>query len=177
MAVFQKIREFFVPPPEFETEAVIPAPLTTYAIRPLTDAHLDEVLKLNLRCFKYGENYTKHTFSFLLNEPNTLSYRVVTAEQNIVGFVFVMVSEHDGTGHLTTIGIAPEHRRRGLALKLLRHTEEALRKRDVAILMLEVRVSNIAAQTLYQNFGYAIMQRLIKYYNNGEDGFLMVKSL
>ena len=178
MAVFQKIREFFIPPPEFEeAEAVIPAPLTTYAIRPLTNAHLDEVLKLNLRCFKYGENYTKHTFSFLLNEPNTLSYRVVTAEQNIVGFVFVMVSEQDGTGHLTTIGIAPEHRRRGLALKLLRHTEDALRKRHVAILMLEVRVSNAAAQNLYQNLGYVIMQRLNKYYNNGEDGFLMIKSL
>ncbi|MEO8072292.1 MAG: GNAT family N-acetyltransferase, partial [Acidobacteriota bacterium] len=73
--------------------------------------------------------------------------------------------------------IAPEHRRRGLALKLLKHTEDALRKRDVTILMLEVRVSNIAAQNLYRNYGYAIMQRLNKYYSNGEDGFLMVKSL
>ena len=177
MAVFQKIREFFVPPPEFETEEITPAPPTIYTIHPLTDAHLREVLKLNLRCFKYGENYTKHTFSYLLNEPNTLSYRVVTPDQNIVGFVFVMVNTDDGTGHLTTIGIAPEHRRRGLALKLLRHTEDALRKRDVTILMLEVRVSNIAAQHLYLNFGYANMQRLNKYYNNGEDGFLMVKSL
>ncbi len=178
MAVFQKIREFFVPPPKFKTEEqILPAPLTTYTIRPLTDAHLEEVLKLNLRCFKYGENYTKHTFSYLLNEPNTLSYRVVTAEETIVGFVFVMVSEEDGTGHLTTIGIAPEHRRRGLALKLLRHTEDALRKREVGILMLEVRVSNTAAQNLYQNFSYANVQRLIKYYSNGEDGFLMVKSL
>ena len=177
MAVFQKIREFFVPPPEFETETVFPAPPTTYSIHPLTDVHLKEVLKLNLRCFKYGENYTKHTFLYLLNEPNGLSYRVVTPEQNIVGFIFVMVNTDDGTGHLTTIGIAPEHRRRGLALKLLQYTEDALRKRDVGILMLEVRVSNTAAQHLYQNFGYTIMQRLSKYYNNGEDGFLMVKSL
>ncbi len=177
MAVFQKIREFFISPPEFESEIIIPAPMTTYAIRPLTDAHLKEVLKLNLRCFKYGENYTKHTFAYLLNEPNTLSYRIVTPEQNIVGFVFVMVNMDDGTGHLTTIGIAPEHRRRGLALKLLRHAEDALRKRDVTILMLEVRVGNVAAQNLYRNYGYAIMQRLYKYYSNGEDGFLMVKSL
>lgn len=177
MAVFQRIREFFVPPPKFESEEIIPAPMTKYSIRPLTDAHLKEVLKLNLRCFKYGENYTKHTFAYLLNEPNTLSYRIVTPEENIVGFVFVMVNSNDGTGHLTTIGIAPEHRRRGLALKLLQHTEDALRKRGVGILMLEVRVSNIGAQTLYRNFGYAVMQRLNKYYNNGEDGFLMVKSL
>jgi len=64
-----------------------------------------------------------------------------------------------------------------LALKLLQSTEEALRKRDVGILMLEVRVSNVAAQNLYRGYGYVIMQRLHKYYNNGEDGFLMVKSL
>ncbi|MGI8639400.1 MAG: ribosomal protein S18-alanine N-acetyltransferase [Pyrinomonadaceae bacterium] len=177
MAVLQKIREFFIPPPEFEPEVIIPAPPTIYAIRPLTDTHLKEVMKLNLRCFKAGENYTKHTFSYLLNEPNSLSYRIVTPDQNIVGFIFVMVNMDDGTGHLTTIGIAPEHRRRGLALKLLQSTEEALRKRDVGILMLEVRVSNVAAQNLYRGYGYVIMQRLHKYYNNGEDGFLMVKSL
>ena len=43
--------------------------------------------------------------------------------------------------------------------------------------MLEVRVSNIAAQSLYRGLDYAIVQRINKYYNNGEDCFLMVKSL
>lgn len=176
MAVFQSIRNFFVPPFLSEPEAVIPAPPTVYEIRPLTDKHLKEVLKLNLRCFKSGENYTKFTFSYLINESNTLSYRVVTPTDQMVAFVFVM-TDTDGTGHITTIGVAPEHRRRGLANKLLRHTEEALRKRDINTLMLEVRVGNKSAQNLYHAFGYAIVQRLNNYYNNGEDGFLMVKSL
>ena len=177
MAVLQRIREFFVPPLVFEPEIVIPAPPTTYAIRPLTDKHLKEVLNLNLRCFKAGENYTKYTFSYLLNEPNSLSYRIVTPNQSIIGFIFVMVNTNEGTGHITTIGIAPEHRRRGLAIRLLQHAEDALKKRDIGILMLEVRVSNTAAQSLYHSYGYAVVQRLIKYYTNGEDGFLMVKSL
>jgi ribosomal protein S18 acetylase RimI-like enzyme len=43
--------------------------------------------------------------------------------------------------------------------------------------MLEVRVGNIAAQNLYREFNYTIAQRLLQYYNNGEDGFLMVKPL
>ena len=176
MAVFQSIRDFFVPPPIFEPETIVPAPPTVYEIRPLTDKQLQEVLKLNLRCFKAGENYTKYTFSYLLNEPATLSYRIVTPSEQIVAFVFVMTGA-DGTGHITTIGVAPEHRRRGLANKLLVHAEDALQKRDISVVMLEVRVSNRAAQNLYKRFGYATVQRLNHYYNNGEDGFLMVKSL
>ncbi|MDQ3710716.1 MAG: ribosomal protein S18-alanine N-acetyltransferase [Acidobacteriota bacterium] len=176
MAVFQSIRNFFVPTTIFEPEIIVSAPPTSYEIRSLTDKHLKEVLKLNLRCFKAGENYTKYTFSYLLNEPKTLSYRIVTPSEQIVAFVFVMTNMN-GTGHVTTIGVAPEHRRRGLANKLLLYTEEALRKRNINTVMLEVRVSNLPAQNLYREFGYATVQRLPGYYNNGEDGFLMVKSL
>jgi ribosomal-protein-alanine N-acetyltransferase len=66
----------------------------------------------------------------------------------------------DGAGHLTTIGVAPEHRRRGIAENLLTHIEEAMRKRRINTVMLEVRVSNEAAQNLYRNFGYSIVQRI-----------------
>ena len=177
MAVFQSIRNFFVPPPTFEPEIIVPAPPTVYEIRPLTDKQLQEVLKLNLRCFKAGENYTKYTFSYLLSEANSLSYRIVTPTGQMVAFIFIMMSKEDGTGHITTVGVAPEHRRRGLANKLLSHAEEALRKRTVSVVMLEVRVGNREAQNLYRAFGYAVVQRLNHYYNNGEDGFLMVKSL
>lgn len=177
MAVLDRLFNFFAPvQSEEETETVIPAPETAYEIRPLTDKHLKEVLQLNIRCFKSGENYTKYTFNYLLNEPNCLSYRAVTPSGQMVGFVFVM-AEKDGTGHITTIGIAPEHRRRGLAMTLLQYAEESLQKRRINIVMLEVRVSNLAAQNLYRSLDYAIVQRLGKYYNNGEDGFLMVKSI
>lgn len=176
MAVLQTIRNLFVPTEPSVPEIIVPAPLTTYDIHPLTLRHLKEVLRLNIRCFRDGENYTKHTFSYLLNEPNTLSYRVVTPSDEMVAFVVVMVSE-SGAAHLTTIGVAPEHRRRGIARRLLVHTEEAIRRRQIATVMLEVRVSNTEAQRLYRENGYAITQRIEKYYNNGEDGFLMMKPL
>ena len=177
MAVFQIIRNLlFVPPAAFEPEIVVPAPETAYEVRPLTDKQIKEVMKLSLRCFKAGENYTNNTFSYLLSEANTLSYRAVTPSGEMVAFVFIMTSE-DGTGHVTTIGVAPEHRRRGLANMLLQHTEKVLQNRGINTLMLEVRVGNTSAQTLYRRIGYAVVQRLNSYYNNGEDGFLMVKSI
>src|SRR5688572_11556711 len=123
MAVLQTIRNFFVTLDAAEPEVVIPAPPTEYSVRALTDKNLSEVLRLNVRCFRNGENYTKHTFTYLLGEPRNLSYRIVTATGEMAGFVFVLVNP-DGSAHLTTIGVAPEHRRRGLAKKLLTHLED-----------------------------------------------------
>ena len=176
MAVLQTIRNLFAPEPDKEPEIIVPAPFCVYEIRSLTDRHQKEVMQLNLRCFKNGENYTKHTFAYLLSDPKTLSYRIIKPNGEMVGFIFVMMSEN-AAGHLTTIGIAPEHRRRGLAEKLLMHVEDALRRRDINTIMLEVRVGNTAAQKLYLGFGYSIVQRIANYYNNGEDCFLMVKPL
>ena len=110
MAVLESIRNFFIPVNWAEEENVTPAPPTTYKILPLTLDDISDVLRLNLRCFRNGDNYTKYTFEYLLNEPRTLSYRVVTEAGEIVGFAFVMVKDHNAA-HLTTIGVAPEHRR------------------------------------------------------------------
>ncbi|MEK7725333.1 MAG: ribosomal protein S18-alanine N-acetyltransferase, partial [Acidobacteriota bacterium] len=166
MAVLQKIREFFITS-EIVSDVIIPAPATTYEIRSLTEIQLKEVWKLNQRCFTNGENYPKSTLSYLLSAPNTLSYRIVTPKDEMAGFVFVTVQE--GTAHLTTIGVAPEHRRRGLAQMLINHIENALRIREISMISLEVRVSNVGAQYLYRQLDYAIMQRLNGYYSNGED--------
>jgi len=55
--------------------------------------------------------------------------------------------------------------------------EEGFRRRSVRLVRLEVRALNIPAQKLYESLGYAIAQRLPKYYSNGGDGLLMLKSL
>lgn len=176
MAVFEAIRNLFLPFASAEPETVVPAPAMEYRIRTLTIDHLPQVLKLNLRCFQNGDNYTKYTFDFLLSEPRTLSYRMITETEEIVGFAFVMVKEQNA-GHITTIGVAPEHRRRGLAANLLSHLEGQLKNRDVSTVMLEVRVGNTGAQELYKRNGYTIVQRINRYYSDGEDCFLMMKAL
>lgn len=175
MAFLQTIREFFIPARRNDPEIIVSAPMTVYDIRPLTVKDLKTVLKLNLRCFEEGSHYNKYTFSYLLNEPNCLSYQSVTPKNEMVGFIFVMVEQ--GIGHITTIGVAPEHRRRGLAQKLLNQAETALQKRNISTLTLEVRVSNLIAQNLYRQNGFLTVQRLFKYYRDDEDAFFMVKSL
>lgn len=176
MAVLSTIRSLFSSAIPIENETVVPAPLTAYAVKPLTEKHAKEVLKLNLRCFRNGENYTKHTFNYLFTEPNILSYQAIAEDGQMAGFVFVILNK-DGTAHLTTIGVAPEHRRRGVAGSMLGHVEAALIVKGISTIVLEVRVQNVTAQTLYTRFGYSTVKRITKYYADGEDCYLMVKSL
>ena len=94
----------------------------------------------------------------------------------MAAFAFVMLNERN-SAHLTTIGVAPEHRRRGLATRMLDHIETALHAKEVGTIMLEVRVGNVEAQQLYRRLGYFVVQRISRYYNNGEDCFLMMKAI
>jgi ribosomal-protein-alanine N-acetyltransferase len=147
-----------------------------YDIRPMTVAHLDECWRLDQRCFVDGEAYSRETFEYLLTSPDSVSYRAVTSDGMMVGFIVGLV-EPQATGHVTTVGVAPEHRRRRIANRMLAKVEDGFRKREVRTVRLEVRSVNTAAQDLYRKLGYVVTQRLPRYYSNGGDGLLMVKSL
>jgi ribosomal-protein-alanine N-acetyltransferase len=76
--------------------------------------------------------------------------------------------------HVTTIGVIPEYRGRGLGeLLFLAMIEEAIRRR-VTWVTLEVRVSNASAQALYAKYGFSVQGRRARYYSdNNEDAFIM----
>ena len=184
MAVLKKIRSrLWSPPEEIKPEATqydellsSPTVEMRYDVRPLTVAQLDECWRLDQRCFVDGEAYSRDTFEYLLTASESVSYRAVTQGGSLVGFIVGLV-EPDHTGHITTLGVAPEHRRRGVAQKMIRKVEDGFRRRDVRIVRLEVRSINDGAQLLYRNLGYLVTQRLPRYYSNGGDGLLMIKSL
>jgi ribosomal-protein-alanine N-acetyltransferase len=174
VAVFQTLKSIFLN--DSGEARVEPAPATSYRICPLTEKKLREVIRLNRRCFRNGENYTRHTFAYLFNEPNVLSYQIVTENGQMAAFLFVILNP-DGTAHLTTIGVAPEHRRRGLAQMLLVHLEKALSEKGVSTIVLEVRVSNLAARRLYEKCGYVAVKTISQYYSDGEDCLLMLRAI
>lgn len=176
MAVLQTIKKLLTPKPEPVEYEIVPAPQTAYAVKRLSLKDIDRLMRLNLRCFKQGENYTRHTFNYLLTQPQSMGLAAETPSSELAGFVLLM-NNPDGAAHITTVGVAPEHRRRGIARKLIDEIETLLRKKSASTIVLEVRVSNLAAQDLYSQAGYTIVKRMTRYYHNGEDGFLMMKSL
>ena len=96
----------------------------------------------------------------------------VVALPPLIGFagMWIMYDE----AHITTIGIDPEYRGRGLGeLLLLALFDEAI-DRGAAWLTLEVRVSNEPAQNLYRKYGFTIHGTRRRYYSdNGEDAYVM----
>jgi ribosomal-protein-alanine N-acetyltransferase len=145
-------------------------------LRPLVLSDLNELWQLDLRCFVDGEAYERETFRYLLSNTNTIARQIRSEYDEMSAFALAVV-ESDGVGHITTIGVAPEYRRRGLARLILHETERSFLARGVTTVRLEVRVGNDAAQKLYEQMGYVVVQRMGKYYSNGDDGYLMVKSL
>jgi len=176
MAAIQKIRGIFNDPETADAADVIPAPVTKYSISPLTEKDLTGLMQLSVRCFRGSETYNRETFEYLLREPRVVAYQAVTASREIAAFLFI-IDNQSLIAHITTIAVAPEHRQRGLGGILLAKAIKTLALKGFESVMLEVRASNLAAQNLYSSAGFVIIQRLSEYYNDGEDAYMMSRSL
>ena len=79
-----------------------------------------------------------------------------------------------GEAHISTIAVRPEWRRRGIGELLLVAMLELAVELGADVATLEVRVSNVAAQSLYQKYGFAKVGLRPHYYRDrGEDALIM----
>jgi len=77
--------------------------------------------------------------------------------------------------HVLNIGVRPEFRRLGLARRLLAGAEDELCRRGGESIILEARISNTPARSLYRALGYREIGIRPRYYGDGEDGVVMQK--
>lgn len=90
----------------------------------------------------------------------------------IIGFagMWLLLDE----AHVTTIGVLPEYRGKGLGELLLVNLFQTAMRRDAEWVTLEVRVSNEAAQSLYTKYGFTRQGIRRGYYSDdGEDAYIM----
>ncbi len=95
-------------------------------------------------------------------------------EDRIVGYVLAERQDRDALGAITTIGVHPAFQRRGIGRQLLDAAERAL---AMPRIRLTVRPSNAVALRLYAQFGYHETRRIPRYYQGGEDGLEMEKTV
>lgn len=154
------------------------APMVAVSLmtQPMLLADAAECWALDQRCFADGEAYDRETFRELLAAKGALALKAVAADAVMVGFVIGLV-EGDGTGHIVVLGVSPDWRRQGIARRLMREVEGAFIRSGVTTMHLEVRTTNVGARRLYEELGYAVAGRRLSYYSNGDDGYLMVKSV
>jgi ribosomal-protein-alanine N-acetyltransferase len=96
----------------------------------------------------------------------------VSPRDNIFGYggFWLMAGE----AHISTIAVRPEWRRRGIGELLLVAMLERAVELGADLATLEVRVSNVAAQGLYEKYGFAKVGLHFRYYSDrGEDALIM----
>lgn len=76
--------------------------------------------------------------------------------------------------HISTLAVHPDYRRRGVAEALLTYGLKESFQRGARTATLEVRARNVAAHNLYKKFGFKIVGRRLRYYqDNQEDALVM----
>jgi [ribosomal protein S18]-alanine N-acetyltransferase len=144
-------------------------------VEPMRKRHLRQVLPIEERA--YPKPWSRSVFESELAQVRDGSryYVVALAGRDVVGYAGLwFVHDPDGDeAHVTNIVVAPGHRRRGVARRLMVHlADEAIRAGCVAW-TLEVRASSTGAQELYRRFGFAPAGIRTKYYENSEDAIVM----
>ena len=78
---------------------------------------------------------------------------------------------------LANIAVAPAFRGKGVGKALMESMHEKAKALGAERMLLEVRVSNVNAMGLYEKYGYHRYGIREHYYADGEDAYLMTKTL
>lgn len=115
----------------------------------------------------------------ILENPSSHPYVVEVSQDGgspVIAGMMVMWFILD-EAHIGTIAIDKPYRRLGLGRILLAETLLDACNKGIQIAYLEVRRSNLAAQAMYNRFGFQITGVRARYYkDNGEDALLMTLS-
>ena len=109
-----------------------------------------------------------------LSRPFTVAL-VVEIDGIIIGYA--LANCYAVEFHITNIAVDTVHQRQGIATQLIAELESIAETRGCANTYLEVRTNNIAAIELYRKLGYVISQTRKNYYIDGDDAYVMQKSL
>ncbi len=148
----------------------LPIPLSGVEITRMKRRHLRKVLQIEGRV--YPRPWSPSLFLSELSQKNTRSYIVARCAAEVVGYAGMMFTGHEA--HITNIAVDPElHGRKVGSRLLLTLITEAI-ARGASVVSLEVRVSNLAAQSMYAKFGFQIAGIRKGYYiETREDALVM----
>jgi [ribosomal protein S18]-alanine N-acetyltransferase len=76
--------------------------------------------------------------------------------------------------HIATIAVHPDFRRQGIGEQILMRALRSVQEEGARRAFLEVRAGNVAAQAMYQKYGFEVVGVRPHYYrDNNEDAWLM----
>ncbi len=150
-----------------------------YEVRRCDRDDIPSVIEINGKTLP--EHYTDYFYFEILSEfPET--FLVAELGGKVVGYIMGRVEYGflhlkrlglGRKGHVVSVSVLDEHRRKGIGSCLLRSAETEMAKKSASEVYLEVRVSNNEAIAMYEKLGYKTSGRMESYYKDGEAAFLM----
>jgi ribosomal-protein-alanine N-acetyltransferase len=120
----------------------------------------------------YPRPWSPNLFLSEMNELRNRAYLVARIGRDVVGYGGIMC--YGDEAHVTTIAVDPEHHRRRIGTRLMYELIQQSIRMGARAVSLEVRVSNLGAQQMYQNFGFQFVGTRKNYYQEtGEDALVM----
>ena len=144
-------------------------------IRPATAADFSEIHRIEMG--SYSDPWPCSMFYLMRGRAPDL-FLIAESGGSVVGYAIGELERKEGVmvGHVMNVAVTEVFRRRGLAGRLMDELERRFKKRRAEASYLEVRASNIPAQSLYMKRGYVEAGVLPCYYYD-EDGLAMKKLL
>ena len=136
----------------------------------MNESHVRQIAELERLCF--NDPWSENSIASELN--NKLSLWLVALEDDkVVGYVGsqTVLGETD----MMNVAVHPDYRKQGIGTGLIVGLIGELEKRGSHSLMLEVRVSNESAISVYQKLGFTEVGRRKNYYRNPKEDALILR--
>lgn len=140
------------------------------SLRVATIEDKEAIYEIEKACFSVP--WSMESITIELTETEQRLYLVAEEDGHIIGYAgaWLVLDE----GQITNIAIHPEFRREGYGAMLTRKLIKELFKRGMSEIFLEVRISNVAALTMYRRLGLTVKGVRKNYYTEPvEDAYIM----
>ena len=127
-------------------------------IIPMNETHVAPIAALEKLCF--CDPWSENSIAYELT--SRLSYWLVAVEDGVV-VGYIGSQSVLGESDMMNVAVHPDHRRKGIAEKLIAALSEGLKERNNVCLTLEVRASNAPAIALYDKLGFTQVGRRPNY--------------
>lgn len=143
--------------------------MSNLEIREFNINDIEELYEVELTSFT--DPWSKESFKDELNNE-IAHYLVGSINNKVVAYIgaWFILDE----AHITNVAVKSDFRRQKIAKKLITAFIVLTKKHQITSITLEVRASNIPAQSLYQQFGFEKQGLRKRYYaDNNEDAIIM----
>ncbi len=141
-------------------------------VRTFRAGDLRRVLALERVTFPEGP-YTRGMFRELHRDCGGLFF-VAVRLRRIVGYMVTCVDKTQA--EIVSIGVDPKYQKAGIGTRLMEHTLATLEERGIRRMELTVRTTNGDGVRFYRRFGFRLVGRIHRYYEDGCDAFRMKRS-